>query len=378
MARKPRRVHPGAPPGAMQPRSGAPGSVIQAICYDADSISERKIEAREALPGLLDERRVVWIHVQGLDDEGLLQYIGEIFRVHPLALADVMHTAQRPKVEAYADQCFAILRMPADAGTLGTEQLALVVGQGFVLSFQDQGGDCLEPVRDRLRKSIGRMRDRGAGYLAYAIADTVIDHYFPWLEDFGERLEAFEDEIVARPDADTVARIQDVRHDILRLHRTVVSLREAVNGLLKEPLAVFTDETRLFLRDTYDHSIRALEMVDTYRELSSGLMDLYLSTVGQRTNEVMKVLTIIATLFIPLSFIAGLYGMNFDYRVSGWNMPELRWAYGYLFALGLMAATATGLLLFFRSKGWLGRAERRRPHQAPRCVSTRPSTLTRK
>ena len=193
-----------------------------------------------------------------------------------------------------------------------------------------------------------------AYYLAYALLDAVVDHYFPVLDELGERLELFEDQVLLRPSKETNSRIQDLKHELAGLRRAVWPLREVIGSLMREADQIIGAETRLFMRDCYDHSIQALEVVESYREVSSGLMDLYLSSMGQRTNEIMQVLTIIATIFIPLGFIAGLYGMNFNAEKSPWNMPELNWVYGYPFALSLMGLTAIGLLLFFRSKGWLG------------------------
>jgi magnesium transporter len=224
----------------------------------------------------------------------------------------------------------------------------------ILLTFQERPGDCFDLVRDRIRKRRGQIRNRGADYLTYALLDAVIDGYFPVLEACGERLETLETSVIAEPSRDQVVQVHDMKRDLLSLRRAVWPQREMVNALTRDSTAFVSDQTQVYLRDCYDHTVQLMDMVETYREIASGLLDIYLSSVGTKMNEIMKVLTIIATIFIPLSFIAGLYGMNFDPKASPWNMPELAWYWGYPVALALMLAVALGLLVYFRRKGWIG------------------------
>jgi magnesium transporter len=260
-----------------------------------------------------------------------------------------------------------VLRMLTAAERLEAEQLSLFLGDRFVVTFQEgKPGDSLEPVRKRLRESAGKLRTLGADYLAYALIDAVIDGYFPVLEEYGERLETLEDEILDKPGAGTIARLHGIKRDLLEVRRAVWPLREALAALDRDPGELVTAETRVFLRDCYDHVVRVMDLVETYRELCADLMDVYLSSVSNRLNEVMRVLTVFSAIFIPLTFIAGVYGMNFHTDASPWNMPELAWKWGYPFCLGLMLATAGGLLVFFARKGWLRSFTRPSPKDPPR------------
>jgi magnesium transporter len=292
--------------------------------------------------------------VVGVGDAETVRRIGEIFALHRLALEDCINVHQRPKVEEYEDHRFIVSRMAMIREGPDTEQISLFLGRNFVITFQEQPGDCFGPVRERLRAARGRIRAAGADYLAYALLDAIVDSYFPVLESYGERIEDLEDDVLLRPDNRTVAQIFELKRDLLALRRAAWPQREAINTLIREPSPLIDDETRIFLRDCYDHAVHVLDIVETHREQAASLTDVYLSSMSNRLNEVMKVLTIIATIFIPLSFIASVYGMNFDTERSPWNMPELEWYFGYPFALGLMALTAAGLLLFFRRKGWIG------------------------
>ena len=280
--------------------------------------------------------------------------MGGLFHLHPLALEDAVNVHQRSKVDRYGDQLFITARVPADTVGFRTEQVSLFVGKNFVITFLEDPGDCFEPVRRRLRDDEGLIRRRGADYLAYALLDASIDAYFPLLETFGDRLEELEDEVIATPSRTTVGRIHDAKHDLRMLRRAIWPMREAMSQLSRDDTPVIAVETRVYFRDLYDHAVQIIDIVETYRELGSDLNDLYLSALSNRMNEIMRVLTVIATIFMPLSFVAGLYGMNFDTQASPWNMPELHWRYGYPLALATMAAVAFGMLLFFRRRGWLG------------------------
>jgi magnesium transporter len=253
-----------------------------------------------------------------------------------------------------------------------TEQIALFVGSGFLISFQERAGDCLEPVRERLRHGHGRLRAEGADYLAYALIDGVIDAYFPMLEHYGEEVDALEDAVVAAPRSDQAARLYRVKRDLIMLRRAVWPTRDLLNAMLRDENPLLTSHTRLFLRDAYDHTVQLMDLVETYREITTGLLDVYLSSQSARMNEIMKFLTIIATIFIPLGFLASLWGMNFD-RASPWNLPELGWRFGYPAAIAVMIAVGAGLLVYFRRKGWLNSgadrvddSNRRKGEGAPR------------
>ncbi len=234
-----------------------------------------------------------------------------------------------------------------------TEQVSVFLGPKWVVTFLEDPGDAFDPVRRRLRENRGCIRASGAGYLAYALLDAVVDAYFPVVEKYGEKLDELEDEVVDRPDQGTIARAHAVKRDLRQLRRAIWPLREALNVLTRDTSGLVDDGTRVFLRDCYDHTVQIIDLVETYRELDADLTDLYLSSLSNRLNEVMKVLTVIATIFCRMTFIAGVYGMNFDTQVSPWNMPELHWPLGYLFSWGLMAASAVGMLGFFGWMGWI-------------------------
>jgi magnesium transporter len=298
---------------------------------------------------------VTWINVDGVGHEDTVRQLGRIFQLHPLALEDVVHVHQRAKVELYGEQAFIVVRMPCPVNShLETEQVSLFVGKNFVLTFLEDPGDVFEQVRVNLRGAAGRIRASGAGYLAYALLDAAVDAYFPLIELFGERMDALEDAVIETPTRQSISDVHDAKHDLRTLRRAVWPLREAINSLCRDASALFNDETRIHLRDCYDHVVQIIDMVETYRELGSDLTDLYLSSLSTRMNEVMKVLTVIATLFMPLGFITGLYGMNFNPNASRFNLPELNWRFGYPYALGLMVATTFAMLYFFWRRGWLG------------------------
>jgi magnesium transporter len=348
-----RRTPIGASPGTLLPDPSATRTQVHLIAYGPDSLLERDVDNVEELPALVQGQSVTWIDVAGLADTDKIARIGESFGLHPLALEDAVHVHQRGKVEAYADHLFIVARMVRLTDRLETEQLGIFLGKGFVITFQEQPGDCLDPVRERIRKGGGRLRSHGADYLTYALLDAVVDHYFPILEEFGERLEQLEADVVANPDSTIITRIHHTKRDLLALRRTLWPQREALNSLLREPSPLISEDIRVYLRDCYDHSVQIIELLETFREIAGGMLDVYLSSLSNRMNEIMKMLTMIATIFIPLSFIAGVYGMNFDPAASPWNMPELEWYLGYPAALLLMLVVGIGLLLHFRRQRWL-------------------------
>lgn len=349
-----RRPPPGSPPGTLVPPSEPEPSTARLIAYGPERLDERPLVSVHELAQTVLEAPVTWIDVQGLGDLELLQALARRFDLHPLALADIVHAHQRAKVETYEGHLFIVVRMPHLDQRLWTEQLALIVGPRFVLTFQERTGDCFDAVRERLRRASGRIRAAGADYLAYALLDALIDSYFPVLERFGETLEELEEAVTTAADGDLVTRIHTMKRDLLEMRRALWPMREIMGHLLREESVFIGASTRVFLRDCADHVFQLMDMVELDREVASSLVDLHLSSVSLRMNEAMKVLTIIATIFIPLGFIAGLYGMNFDPDVSPFNMPELRWYFGYPFALALMGAVAGGLILYFRRKRWIG------------------------
>ena len=350
-----RRAKPGEAPGTIHVDPEAPKPELRFMGFGPDDVVEGiGLSGLEPIREHIGKHSVLWVDVYGLGSASLLKELGELFEIHPLALEDIVHIPQRPKVDAYEDSLYIVLRMALGGLPLDTEQFSLFFGPGLLITFQERKGDVLDPVRKRVRDGKPKLRHGGADYLAYAILDTIVDAFFPLLEQYGDHLGNLEDEILADPRPEAVPRLHEIKREFLRLRRFVWPTREMLGMLYRDEFAQITESTRPYLRDCYDHAIQLMEIVESYREVASGLMDLYLSSISNRMNEVMKVLTIIATLFIPLSFIVGLYGMNFD-TSSPMNMPELAWRYGYLAVLGAMALVVVSLLLFFWRKGWIGR-----------------------
>jgi magnesium transporter len=351
-----RRPPPGSPPGTLVPTADSPPPVLSATTYGPDVYDEHPLKEVEHLGSYFGTAPVTWIDVQGLGDIGVLRRLAGVIGLHSLALEDVVHLHQRAKTEIYEDHLFIVIRLPHAEEGFETEQVSMVLGPDYLVTFQERPGDSFAPVRERLRKR-GRIREFGADYLAYALIDALVDSYFPILEDYGERVEALELEVTERPTQDTLSTLHGLKRELLMVRRAIWPLREMTNALLREETPFVDRSTRIYLRDCYDHAVQLMDMLEVYRDISSSLVDIYLSAMSQKTNEIMKVLTIIATIFIPLGFIAGLYGMNFD-RVSPYNMPELGWRFGYPLVLLVMAAVAGGLLYFFRRRGWLGGGRR--------------------
>jgi magnesium transporter len=350
-----RRTKPGASPGTIVADPESPQPVIRVIAYGPDSVEERQIHDVSKLAAYLAKWPVTWVNVDGLGSAEVVQKVAQHFKLHRLAVEDVVNVHQRAKVEEYSDHLFIVARMVTLSERLSSEQISIFLGSNFVLTFQEREGDCLEPVRNRIREKRGRIRDVGPDYLAYAILDAVIDSYFPVLEEYGERLDRMDEQLALHPTRDIVTQIHATRSELLFLRRAVWPHREALATLTRDQHALIDRETRIYLRDCYDHTIQIFDLLETDRELCADMRDLYLSEISNRMTEVMKVLTLIATIFIPLGFIASVYGMNFDTSVSPWNMPELHWEYGYPYSLVLMAAVAATFLIFFWRRGWLKR-----------------------
>jgi magnesium transporter len=324
---------------------------IRVMKYKPEHLEELEVADVAQLSRLLEDGAITWVDVQGLGDEKVLRSIADLFGIHVLALEDVVNVPQRPKVEAFENHLFCITRMAVlrEPHAVDGEQVSLFVGRNYVLTLQERHGDVFEPVRNRIRQGGPVFRSAGPGYLAYALLDAVIDGYYPILESFGEHLEALEDEIVTSPRVAVLQQIHEVKRELLGVRRILWPQREAINTLIRDESPFFNDMVRVYLRDCYDHCVQLMDVVETYRELAGGLMDVYLSSIGNRQNEVMKVLTIMASIFIPLTFMAGIYGMNFE------NMPELHVVWGYPMLLAAMLVVAIGMVLYFRRKGWLGR-----------------------
>jgi magnesium transporter len=347
---------PGSMPGTLMIEADASPPVLFLIDYNDASATRIRLNTPEECNPYLDTESVSWVDVQGLGSEDILRRLGKVFNLHPLVLEDVVNVPQRPKVEEYEDQILMIARMitlKEDGKGFFSEQVSFILGQHYLLTVQEEPAyDSFGPVRERIRANKGTIRKQGADYLAYALIDSVIDGFFPVLEAYGEELEELEDEVVANPTRQTMERIHQLKRELLTIRRSIWPQRDAINCLIRDGNLLISNEVRLYLRDCYDHTIQVIDMVETYRELASSLMDMYISSVSNKMNEVMKVLTVISTIFIPLTFIAGVYGMNFDPEKSPWNMPELDWYWGYPACLAVMLIVAIVMVLFFKRRGW--------------------------
>ncbi|UCD75659.1 MAG: magnesium/cobalt transporter CorA [Phycisphaerales bacterium] len=344
-----RRQPPGTRPGEIALDPEAPRPVITAMAYGPEGeLIETCIEDPEQIKPLLEQRSVVWINVDGLGDVEVLRKLGEMFQIHRLALEDVSNVHQRAKMEPYDEHLFVVARMVHFQKHLRTEQLSMFIGEKYLLTFQEFRGDSFDMVRQRIRDGRPQMRKGGPSYLAYALLDALIDGYFPVLEMYGEKTETLEDEVSLNPHEALIHRIHAIKRDLIALRRAMWPHREAINALMRDESRFIAEETRVYLRDCYDHAIQIVDLIETYRELAGGLLDVYLSSISNRMNEVMKVLTIFAAIFIPLTFMAGLYGMNFE------HMPELGLPWAYPVFLCLLVVVAVIMLILFRRKGWLG------------------------
>jgi magnesium transporter len=342
------RVTPGTPPGTLIVAGVPTPARISVLAYNREGATERRDVTVDDALAVSTPGGVTWINVDGLGDAETLTRLGERFGLHPLALEDVLNVGQRPKVERYDKHLFVVTHtMRIAAGEVIEEQVSLFFGAGWLITVQERpDGDCFGAVREAIRQGRGRVRDAGADYLAYLLVDSVVDAYFPVIEQFGERLQHLESAAIDDPSPIVLVQMQRMRHQLLTLRRAVWPMREEVTVLQRDESQLVTAETRLFLRDVYDHAVQALEIVESLRETAVSVMEVYLSVQNQRLNEVMKFLTVIATIFIPLTTIASVYGMNFK------HMPELEWRYGYAWALGLMLASALGMIGYFKHRGW--------------------------
>jgi len=323
---------------------------ISLIDYDENQLQEREIHnIEEALP-LKDLPTVTWINIDGLHEIDVIEKTGKHFNIHPLVLEDILNTGQRPKAEEFEDSIYVVLKMlqyDKDTEKIRSEQFSLVWGQNFLISFQEIQGDVFKIVRERIRNSKTRIRKAGTDYLAYTLVDAIVDHYFLILETLGENIEILEEELLETPTSKTVQTIHDLKQDMIYIRKQIWPIREIINSLVKSESSLIHESTHVYLRDVYDHTIQVIDTIESYRDILAGMLDIYLSTVSNKMNEVMKVLTIIATIFIPITFVAGIYGMNFKF------MPELEWRWGYLMVWAIIAVVVGVMIGYFKRKNWI-------------------------
>ena len=343
-----------APPGTLVVSEGALPPRVHAMVYDGQALEEFTVAPGTPVRSLMREGRRLWVDVQGLGDGKLVESIGQEFGLHPLVIADIVNVGQRPKVEEYGAQQFVVVRMVVlESGVVRWEQVSVVLLEGVVLTFQERYGDCLDPLRERVRRGRRLVRESGSDYLAAMVVDGIVDGYFPVLEWYGEALEALETEVIEAPSREVLSRIYGIKRELMAMRRAVWPLRDGLSAQLRDRSALIAEATAPYIRDTADHVMQVVDVVETYRELAGSFVDVYLSSLGHRTNEVMRVLTVIGSIFIPLTFIAGIYGMNFDV------IPELHWDYGYIAFWAVTVLVTVGMLILFRRLGWIGRGKRR-------------------
>jgi magnesium transporter len=323
---------------------------IHVIDYNLAQVIETELHSVQELASFHSADTMTWIHVKGLQNIDLIEEICQSFGVHPLVQEDILNTAQRPKLEDYGEYLFVVLKNfwgDKETGVLASEQISILFGASYVLSFQESDRDLFESIRNRINSSRSRLRRQGADYLAYALTDIIVDNYFVILEALGEKIELLEEDLVAQSGADSLKEIHSLKRQMLLFRKAVWPLRETIGSLSRGDSPLVQDSTLLYIRDVYDHTIQAIDTLETYRDIVSGMLDIYLSSISNHMNQVMKVLTVISTIFIPLTFIVGVYGMNFKY------MPELEWEWGYPAVWLLMLFVFLGMLQFFRTRKWL-------------------------
>jgi len=322
---------------------------IRYFDYDKEEYREKKKVSLEEACQLRNTKSVSWINVDGRDVDVISQ-IDERFGVHPLVLEDIINTGQRPKLEEYDKNLFLVLKMiysDVEKDDIYSEQVSLILGDNFVLSFQEKEGDVFESVRDRIRVGRGKIRFMKGDYLVYALSDAIVDHYFEILECIGDKIDEVENELMSGAESNIPFRIHKLKRQVIFLRKQIWPLREVLGQLLRSDSKFFLEETKIYIRDVYDHATQVNDTIEAFRDALSGLHDIYLSSVSNKMNEIMKVLTIFAAIFIPLTFVAGIYGMNFDY------MPELHWKGSYFVALGVMTSVGVGMVMYFKKKGWM-------------------------
>ncbi|MBU1018065.1 magnesium/cobalt transporter CorA [Patescibacteria group bacterium] len=323
---------------------------ISYIDYDENKLEEKKVKTIEEVFPFKGLPSITWVNVDGLHDIKLIEKIGTYFQFHPLVMEDVCNTGQRPKMEDFDDYLFIVLKMLTyddKKDEVNAEQVSFLVASNYIISFQEKEGDIFDPVRERLRNSKGRIRKMGADYLAYALIDIIVDHYFTIIEKLGEHIENLEEEVIKNSTPLTLQKINHLKKEMLFIRKSIWPLRELISGLERSETPIIQSETFVFLKDVYDHTIQVIDTIESFRDIASGMVDSYLSSVSNRMNEIMKVLTIFAAIFIPLTFVAGIYGMNFDF------MPELHWKWGYGMIWGIFLTLGIGMLFYFKKRKWL-------------------------
>ena len=322
---------------------------ITVINYNKDQFQEKEISSIEEAIPFLDAQSNTWINVEGIHDVDFIKKFESHFQIHPLTLEDIVNSGQRPKVEEFDGYVYIVLKFlhyHEEENKISSEQVSLVFGQNFLISFQEGSGTIFPGVRERINKGKGRIRKLECDYLAYALVDAIVDNYFLILEKIGEKIEKLEEDIIEGPTPKTLQIIHNMKREIIYMRKQVWPIRELINGIRKGDYSLIKESTEIFFRDVYDHTIQIIDTIESYRDILSGMTDLYLSTISHKMNEVMKVLTIIATIFIPITFIAGIYGMNFKY------MPELEWRWGYFSVWLIMCVLIVGMLSYFKKKKW--------------------------
>jgi len=342
----------GLPPGSLVPIGKKKTSKVKITIIDYDKIQfiEKEAKKIEEVFPFKDKPTVTWVNIDGVHQPDVIEKLGKEFNFHPLMLEDIVNTEQRPKIEDFVDYIFIVLKMlhyDEKKNEVNSEQVSIILGPNYVISFQESEGDVFDPIRERIRLKKGRIKNMGPDYLAYALIDAIVDNYFIILEKFGERIEFLEEELVTNPTPKTLQIIHNSKREMITLRKSIWPLREVISRLERGESSLVHKSTFIYLRDVYDHTIQIIDTVETFRDMISGMLDIYLSSVSNKMNEVMKVLTIIATIFIPLTLIAGIYGMNFKY------MPELEWRWGYPIVWLVMAAVTILMLAYFRRKKWL-------------------------
>jgi len=323
---------------------------IRILDYDEAQFEEKEAKTIEECFPFKDKSTITWINIDGIHQVEIIEKLGNYFGLHPLLLEDILNTEQRPKMEDYGDYIFIVLKMLylGEANNeIEAEQVSLILGSNFVISFQERGRDVFGPVRDRIRNAKGRIRKAGADYLAYTLLDAIVDNYFIILESLGETMEETEEQLATNPNPETLQLIHALKKEMIFLRKSIWPLREVISGLERCESSLIHESTGAYLRDVYDHTIQIIDTVESFRDMISGMLDIYLSSISNKMNEVMKVLTIFASIFIPLTFVAGVYGMNFSF------MPELKWQWGYFGILGVMALVGISLVVYFKRRKWL-------------------------
>lgn len=320
------------------------------IDYDEVHLQERVLDTIEEAFPLKDLPTVTWINIDGLHQLDIIEKVGRHFNIHPLVLEGIVNTGQRPKTEEFEDLIFVVLKMlhyNENLEKITSEQFSLVLGPNFLISFQEVQGDVFKTVRERIRKAKPRIRKAGCDYLAYALIDAIVDHYFLILEKLGENIETLEEDLLENPGPETLQTLHEMKREMIYLRKQIWPIRELINSLVKGESSLINESTSLFFRDIYDHTIQIIDTIESYRDILAGMLDIYLSTLSNKMNEVMKVLTIIATIFIPITFVAGIYGMNFKF------MPELEWRWGYVMVWAVIVVVAGIMISYFKKKKWL-------------------------